>query len=118
MFKKKTSQVKAVEIKPITFSQFVDVIFLASPYIKLIKRIKTEYNSNSDGNLFRFVVSSLLNEMDRNDINKIFAILLQKTEQEMAELELIKFVGYIPTIINVNNLLELYSIAKYFGIIE
>lgn len=106
------------KIQQLTLSEFMDVVFFALPYINLIKRIKSEYNSNIDGNLFRFIVKGLLSEMEKEDIYTIFSILLRIPKESVSQMSISELTNKVPQMITDNNLLELYTLAKYFRIIE
>ncbi len=99
----------------LTLDEFLEVLFLFLPYLSLIRRVKKEYKEQQDGNLLFFMIQTLISEMDRKDLNKIFTILLKQDASKMA---LSDFIKKIPDIISQNNLVELYLISKQLKIIE
>lgn len=108
-----------VETKYIlTLDEFFELLFLALPYIKLVKRLKAEYNASKDEHLFRFIISGLLAEMERPTLLKIFAIITHKPVEEVEKMTVSQMVALVPKMIMDNNLLELYHYGKQLGVID
>lgn len=107
-----------IAVEPLNFSQLIDVIFLAAPLIKNIKKIKAEYQSDNPIEIFRFVVEQLVSEMDRNDIYKIFSLFLHVSEEDIKSASVAEMALVITKIIRRNNLFDLYLLFKRLGMFD
>lgn len=109
---------KIIAVEKLNFSELIDIIFLIIPYLKLIKRIRAEYLAESSGEIFRFVIQTLADEIDREDLYKVFSIALRLPEEEIKTAEISELVLIIPQIIRRNGLLDLYLLMKRLGALD
>jgi len=106
---------KTLPLSPMTLAEAVDFLFALMPVIKLLKRTKEEYKSNSDPQMFRFIVNTLLTEIDKEDLYSLLAILFHVSNDEIKKFEIPDLVVYFPSLIKENNLIELFYIWKQLG---
>lgn len=105
-------------VEKLNFSELIDLIFLILPYIKLIKRIRAEYQSDNQAEVFRFTIQTLLEGMDKGDLYKIISIAGRIPEEKAKEMSLSEFILLTPKIIRANNLIDLYLLMKRLGAID
>lgn len=113
-----TPKVEKQSAELLNFSEVIDIVFLVLPYIKFIKRARAEYRSKSEADLFRFMIHTLLDGMDKKDIYKAFSIALRKSEDEIQKMEMKELVLLAPKLIRDNGLLEVYLLMKKLGALD
>ena len=109
---------KKVIVEKLNFSDLIDVVFLVLPYIKIIKRVRAEYQSQTDSELFRFMIQTLIEEMDKTALYKAFAIATKLPEDEIKQMSVIDMVTITPGLIRKNGLLDLYLLMKRLGALD
>ena len=102
----------------LNFSEVIDVIFLVLPYLKFIKRVRAEYQAKTEAEVFRFVIQTLLESMEKKDIYKAFSIALRKPEKDIENLTMAELVILVPKLIRENGLFEIYLLMKKLGALD
>lgn len=106
---------KELEIKAMTLQESVKFVFLLAPYAILFKRIKKEFNANSD---FTFMIKILCDELDKDVLFQAFSILLHEDEYFVRSIDISKLVLYLPYLIRINNMIDLFLIFKKLGLFD
>lgn len=96
-------------------TESVEFIFLIIPYIKLIKRAKADYKGDMDTGTFSFVVSTLVQELDKETLYKACSIIYHCDVEELKKVETVKVIRLLPKLIKINNLIETMMIMKSLG---
>lgn len=110
---------KNVEIVAVSLEKLTEAIFLLIPYVKLIKTIKSELTNNStDLALFYDIVQNLVDQINRDHLNKILAIFTGLSVDEIKDASGTDIVRILPTIIYMNDLYIVYNIFKQLEAFE
>jgi len=109
---------KTLPLKPMSLEEAVNFIFILFPYIKLIKRSKEEYKTENNINHFSFIVSTLVDELDKETLYKAISLLLHQPIDVIKTIESKDIYLALPKLIRANNLIELYYIFKNLGAFE
>lgn len=93
-------------IRKLTPEELIKLCFLILPYLKIIKVIKDEYNSNSSVDLFKDIVENIISQVDETNLDKCLKLIYYK-KPTIKDLIL-----DLPYFIHKNNLVEIFVLFK------
>lgn len=80
--------------------------------------MRTEYTSDTQAEIFRFTIQTLMEAIGKDDIYKIFSIALHLPEEEIKKVDIQELTYVVPQIIRKNNLIDLYLLMKRLGALD
>lgn len=105
---------KRKKTKKLTVKDTVDLFFILSPYINIIREIKSKYNESND---LGFIIKTLINGMNKDDLLEAFSIILEDNKN-VEDMLLEDFIYLVPGVIKENKLVNLYYLFKSLGLFD
>ena len=102
-------------LKPMNTEEAVLFLFGLIPLLRVLKRGKEELNRNSD---FSFIVTTLLSEIDKQELYDSLAILYHTDKETIRNLEFKSLIQSLPLVIKENDLISLFYLVKQLGALD
>jgi hypothetical protein len=110
---------RIVKIKPLTFDEMLEVVFLLLPYLKIIKLAKQEIDEDATpSDIYYDVLHNGIVQMSRTDASRAVMILLHQDLKFVEEMAFKDFQRILPTVVRENDLIETFLHLNSLGLIE